>query len=219
MSKKVAVLLSGCGVFDGSEVHEAVITLLRLSQNGVEAQCVALDVPQTQVINHLTGDKSKQSRNILEEAGRIARGNIKSIKQVNTDDFAALIVPGGFGVAKNLSNFAEKGANCEVKPDVLSFAQQFAKAKKAVGLMCIAPILAPAIYGKGVTCTIGNDPDTATILQQMGAVHQNCTVADIVIDEANNLVTTPAYMLANSISEAAIGINKLVDKVLELISL
>jgi len=216
MTKKVAVLLSGCGVFDGSEIHEAVITLLRLSQRGAEVQCFAPDVAQSEVINHLSGEVMAQSRNVLVEAARIARGNIKSLKEADAAAFDALIVPGGFGAAKNLCNFASAGADCRVQPEVLAFAQDFAKAGKPVGLMCIAPTLAAAIYGKGVRCTIGTDEDTAAALEKMGVEHQACKVDALCCDMPRKLVSTPAYMLASSISEAAEGINKLVDKVLEL---
>jgi len=216
MSKKVAVLLSGCGVFDGSEIHEAVITLLRLSQRGAEVQCFAPDIEQSEVINHLSGEPMSQSRNVLVESARIARGNIKSIHEADVSALDALIVPGGFGAAKNLSNFATAGAHCKIQPDVLVLAQSFAKAGKPVGLICISPALAAGIYGKNVICTIGDDEQTAAALETMGAKHQLSTVHDIVYDATHNLVSTPAYMLANSISEAAEGINKLVDKVLEL---
>ncbi|KXU36406.1 isoprenoid biosynthesis protein [Ventosimonas gracilis] len=216
MSKKIAVLLSGCGVFDGSEIHEAVITLLRLSGRGAQAQCFAPNIAQTEVINHLTGQPMAQSRNVLEESARIARGDIKGLNEANSSTLDALIVPGGFGAAKNLSSFASAGADMQVQADVLAFAQSFAKAGKPIGLICISPTLAAAIYGKDVICTIGNDENTAAALEKMGAKHQPCPVGDIVYDAQHNLVSTPAYMLANSISEAAEGINKLVDKVLEL---
>jgi len=216
MSKNIAVLLSGCGVFDGSEIHEAVLTLLRLSQRNAQVQCFAPDMTQNGVIDHITGEPMAQSRNVLVESARIARGNIKSLGEANVSVLDALILPGGFGAAKNLSNFATDGADCQVQADVLSFAKAFAKAGKPIGLICIAPALAARIYGEGVVCTIGNDENTAATLAAMGAKHQPCSVHDIVHDEQRNLVSTPAYMLANSISEAAEGINKLVDKVLEL---
>ncbi|MBA4360835.1 MULTISPECIES: isoprenoid biosynthesis glyoxalase ElbB [unclassified Pseudomonas] len=216
MSKKIAVILSGCGVYDGAEIHESVITLLRLDQRGAEVQCFAPNISQLHVINHLTGDEMPESRNVLVESARIARGNIKDIREASVEDFDALIVPGGFGAAKNLSNFAIEGAGCTVQPDVLALTEAFAEAGKPVGLMCISPALAAKIYGPGVTCTIGNDADTATAMNKMGATHQDCAVSDIVEDKARKLVCTPAYMLAQSISEAASGINKLVDRVLEL---
>ena len=216
MSKKIAVILSGCGVYDGAEIHESVITLLRLDQRGAQVQCFAPNIAQLHVINHLTGEEMPESRNVLVESARIARGNIKDIREADVEDFDALIVPGGFGSAKNLSNFAIEGAGCTVQPDVLALTEAFAEAGKPVGLICISPALAAKIYGPGVTCTIGNDADTAAAMNKMGATHADCAVTDIVEDKARKLVSTPAYMLAQSISEAASGINKLVDRVLEL---
>ncbi|AMQ83155.1 MULTISPECIES: isoprenoid biosynthesis glyoxalase ElbB [Pseudomonas] len=216
MSKKVAVILSGCGVYDGAEIHESVITLLRLDQRGAQVQCFAPNIAQLHVINHLTGEEMPESRNVLVESARIARGNVKDLREADVEDFDALIVPGGFGAAKNLSNFAIEGAGCSVQPQVLALAEAFAEAGKPVGLICISPALAAKIYGPGVTCTIGNDADTAAAMNKMGATHEDCAVTDIVEDKARKLVTTPAYMLAQTISEAASGINKLVDRVLEL---
>ena len=216
MSKKIAVILSGCGVYDGAEIHESVITLLRLDQRGAQVECFAPDVAQLHVINHLTGEEMPESRNVLVESARIARGAVKDIGQANAADFDALIVPGGFGSAKNLSNFAVEGAGCSINPQVLALAEAFAEAGKPVGLICISPALAAKIYGPGVTCTIGNDADTAAALDKMGATHVECTVEDIVEDPARKLVSTPAYMLGKNISEVASGINKLVDRVLEL---
>ncbi|PLR62088.1 isoprenoid biosynthesis protein ElbB [Pseudomonas sp. QC2] len=216
MSKKIAVILSGCGVYDGAEIHESVITLLRLDQRGAQVQCFAPDIAQLHVINHLTGEEMPESRNVLVESARIARGNVKNLRDANAEDFDALIVPGGFGAAKNLSNFAVEGAGCSVNPQVLELAEAFAEARKPVGLICISPALAAKIYGPGVTCTIGNCADTAAALDKMGATHLECAVEDIVEDTARKLVSTPAYMLGKNISEVASGINKLVDRVLEL---
>ena len=215
-TKNIAVVLSGCGVYDGTEIHESVITLLRLSQRGAHVQCFAPNIAQLHVINHLTGEEMPESRNVLVESARIARGAVKDIREANAADFDALIVPGGFGAAKNLSNFAVEGANCSVQAEVLALAEAFAEAGKPVGLICITPALAAKIYGPGVICTIGNDADTAAALNKMGATHEECVVSEIVEDKARKLVSTPAYMLAQSIGEAAAGINKLVDRVLEL---
>jgi enhancing lycopene biosynthesis protein 2 len=216
MSKKVAVILSGCGVYDGAEIHESVITLLRLDQRGALVQCFAPNIAQLHVINHLTGEEMPESRNVLVESARIARGNVKDLREARAEDFDALIVPGGFGSAKNLSNFAVEGAGCSVQPEVLALTEAFAEAGKPVGLICISPALAAKIYGPGVTCTIGTDADTAAAVTKMGGTHEECLVTDIVEDTARKLVSTPAYMLAQNISEAASGINKLVDRVLEL---
>jgi enhancing lycopene biosynthesis protein 2 len=192
------------------------VTLLRLDQRGAQVQCFAPNIAQLHVINHLTGEEMPESRNVLVESARIARGEIKDIREADAEDFDALIIPGGFGSAKNLSNFAIEGTGCTVQPDVLALTEAFAEAGKPVGLICISPALAAKIYGPGVTCTIGNDAETAAALNKMGATHKDCAVSDIVEDKARKLVTTPAYMLAQSISEAASGINKLVDRVLEL---
>ncbi|MFJ1571917.1 MAG: isoprenoid biosynthesis glyoxalase ElbB [Pseudomonas shirazensis] len=216
MTKKVAVILSGCGVYDGAEIHESVITLLRLDQRGAQVQCFAPNIPQLHVIDHLTGEQTSETRNVLVESARIARGQVKDIREADVSEFDALIVPGGFGAAKNLSNFAVEGDKCTVQPDVLALAEAFAEAGKPVGLMCISPALAAKIYGPGVVCTIGNDAGTSAAVVKMGGTHEECDVHDIVEDTQRKLVTTPAYMLATSISDAASGIYKLVDRVLEL---
>ncbi|NNJ18553.1 isoprenoid biosynthesis glyoxalase ElbB [Pseudomonas putida CSV86] len=216
MTKKVAVILSGCGVYDGAEIHESVITLLRLDQRGAQVQCFAPNIAQRHVINHLTGEEMPETRNVLVESARIARGEIKDLGEADVNDFDALIVPGGFGAAKNLSSFAVDGPGCSVHPDVLALAEAFAEAGKPVGLICISPALAAKIYGPGVVCTIGNDADTSAAIVKMGGTHEECDVHDIVEDTQRKLVSTPAYMLAQSISDAASGINKLVDRVLEL---
>lgn len=217
MKQKVAVILSGCGVYDGAEIHESVLTLLRLDQRGAQVQCFAPNIPQLHVIDHYRGDEMDQQRNVLEESARIARGNIKDLHELHVADFDAVILPGGFGVAKNLSDFALLGARCTVQPDVLAATQAFVKAGKPVGLICIAPALAAKIYGEGVSCTLGAADDPAVAgLTAMGGQHVECTVEDIVEDSARKLVSTPAYMLAESIAQAAAGINKLVDRVLEL---
>ncbi len=216
MTKKVAVILSGCGVYDGAEIHESVITLLRLNQRGAQVQCFAPNIEQMHVINHLTGEEMPETRNVLVESARIARGEVKDLAHADADEFDALIVPGGFGAAKNLSNFATQGAGCTVNAQLLELAEAFAEAGKPVGLICISPALAAKIYGPGVTCTIGTDADTAKAIDKMGGTHEPCAVSEIVEDTARKLVSTPAYMSAQSIGEAAEGINKLVDRVLEL---
>ncbi|MCL6271290.1 isoprenoid biosynthesis glyoxalase ElbB [Sansalvadorimonas sp. 2012CJ34-2] len=216
MTRNVAVILSGCGVYDGSEIYESVLTLLRLDQNGASYQCFAPDDDQHHVVNHTNGEELQESRNMLVEAARLARGEIKPVTELSCDDFDALILPGGFGAAKNLCDFAFKGSDLTVRDDVMKSVQAFHSAGKPVGLMCIAPAMAGKLFGQGVQFTIGDDPDTAKAVEATGAEHVNCPVHDVVVDTKNKLVTTPAYMLAGSISEAASGISRLVDKVLEL---
>ena len=215
--KKVAVVLSGCGVYDGSEIYESVLTLLAIEQGGASYQCMAPNIDQMHVINHRSGEEmAGEQRNVLTEAARLARGEIIDLAEANPADYDALIIPGGFGAAKNLSDFAVAGAAAKVNPDLLAFTQAIHASGKPVGLICIAPAMTPLLFGEGATCTIGNDPETATAIEAMGGQHQDCDVDNIVFDEKFNLVTTPAYMLAGSISEAASGINKLVNKVLQL---
>ena len=220
MAKKIGVILSGCGVYDGSEIHEAVITLLAIDRAGAEAVCMAPDAPQLHVVNHLTGEvASGESRNVLVEAARIARGKIRNLKEVTVADFDALILPGGFGAAKNLCDFAVKGADCAVHPEVARILRATVAAKKPLGAICIAPAILARVLGAeqlAPQLTIGTDPGTAAALEQMGAKHQNCPVRDCVVDRQNKLVTTPAYMLAGRIGEAADGIEKTVKVLLEM---
>jgi enhancing lycopene biosynthesis protein 2 len=215
---KVAVVLAGCGVYDGAEINEVVLTLLALEQQNAECQCFAPNIDQMHVVNHLTGEVAEgESRNVLVEAARIARGNIKDLGDARADDFDALMVPGGFGAAKNLSDFAVKGAAMTVQADFLQFARQMHQAGKPIGLVCIAPAMSAAIFGEGVECTIGNDADTAAAIEAMGARHIVCPVDQAHTDKARKLVTTPAYMLASNLRQAAQGISACVKEVLALI--
>ncbi len=217
MSKKVAVVLSGCGVYDGAEINEAVLTLLCLEQQGASYECFAPNIAQMHVINHLTGEPVEgETRNVLVEAARIARGNIRDITQARVAEFDALLVPGGFGAAKNLSNFAVAGAAMEVQPDFLALARAFHGSGKPIGLICIAPVMSAAICGEGARCTIGNDADTAAAIAAMGGAHLPCPVSEARVDVAHKLVTTPAYMLAGKVSEAYAGISTCVKEVLAL---
>lgn len=214
--KKIALVLSGCGVFDGSEIQEAVLTMLYIAKAGATYECFAPNIPQMHVLNHTTGEEMQESRNVMIEASRICRGNIKPVSQLHAQDFDAIILPGGFGAAKNLSDFAVNGAECDVEANTLIALKEFAALRKPAGYMCIAPAIVAHVYGSGVKTTIGNDSETASAIEKMGAVHRNCEVDDIIYDQDNNLVTTPAYMLASSITEADAGISKLVSKVIQL---
>lgn len=214
--KKVGVVLSGCGVYDGAEITESVLTLLALSRGGAQAICFAPDKVQSDVINHLTGEVMADSRNVLIEAARIARGDIHPLNMAKAEALDALIVPGGFGAAKNLSNFAAQGSQCEVDDDLKALAQQMHQQGKPLGFICIAPALLSKIFDFPLRLTIGTDIDTAEVIEEMGGEHVPCPVEDIVVDEDNKIVTTPAYMLAQTIAEAAAGIDKLVARVLVL---
>ncbi len=218
MSKKVGVLLAGCGVFDGSEIHEAVLTLLFLDKAGVQVLCMAPDMAQFHVINHLTQQETGEKRNVLVESARIARGDIQDVATVKALDLDALILPGGFGAVKNLSDFALKGPDAVVQPDVLRLIREMAAAGKPIGAICIAPAtLTRAIADQKPEVTIGNDPGTAAGIERMGGKHYTCTVAQIHVDVANRIVTTPAYMLGPGIKDIAIGIERLVQEVVGMI--
>ena len=218
--KKIGVVLSGCGVFDGAEIHESVITLLAIDRAGAKAVCMAPNIDQMHVVNHLTGEESVgEKRNVLVEAARIARGEIKDICTIKADDLCALVFPGGFGAAKNLSTFAIKGENCDVHPEVLRLVRGFAAKKKPLAALCIAPAMMAKIYEDAPnkpTLTIGNDKDCISKMETLGTTHQDCSARNFVFDEQNNIVSTPAYMLGQSISEVAEGIEKTINQLIKI---
>jgi len=218
MAKKVAVILSGCGVFDGAEIHESVITMLALDRAGAEMVICAPDVEQMHVVNHHTGEVAEgESRNVRIEAARIARGPVADVADIKADDLDALILPGGFGAAKNLCDFAVAGADCEVNPDVAALVREVHAQGKPVAAVCIAPALLAKVLGsEGPALTIGNDADTAGAMESLGATHVECPVTEFVIDRERKLITSPAYMLAQNISEAAEGIEKTVAALMEM---
>lgn len=211
--KTIAVVLSGCGVSDGSEIYETVCTLLSIEKAGAKYQCMAPNIPQSRVMNHLTKEVSPETRNVLVEAARLARGEIIDIAHANPKDYDAVIFPGGFGAANNLSDFAASGEKSHMETHALHFAKKMAELKKPAGFICIAPNLISHIYGRGVKMTIGTDQTTAHTLEKMGNLHIDCDCANIVVDENHKIVTTPAFMLGKSITEISVGIDKLVQEV------
>jgi enhancing lycopene biosynthesis protein 2 len=218
MKKKIGVVLSGCGVRDGSEIQEAVFTLLAIDRNGAEYICMAPDMEFPEV-NHLTSQETGAKRNVLVESARIARGNIRNVKDVRVEELDAVVFPGGFGAAKNLCNFATEGAAATIQPDVARLLREMAAARKPICAICIAPALIAATLGKEFkpTLTIGNEPGTAAAIRETGSVHAECPVTEFIVDVRNRIVSTPAYMLANRISEAAEGIEKAVKATIDLI--
>lgn len=217
----VAVLLAGCGHLDGAEIRESVLTLLALDQHGANVQCVALDKDQHHVVNHLTGQAVEgQRRNIMEEAGRIARGNILPLSEADPKAFDALLMPGGYGVAKNHCGFAFNGVGADVQPEIFQFVKGFFDQKKPIGAICIAPALIALILkntGQSAALTIGNDKGTTAALKALGANPQDRdTVREVVVDEALKLVTTPAYMFDDArLSDVFVGIERAVAEVLK----
>jgi enhancing lycopene biosynthesis protein 2 len=216
---KIGIILSGCGYIDGAEIHEAVLTMLAVDKAGAEMVVMAPDIPQSHVVNHLNGNESTgESRNVLLESARIARGAIKPIKEIKIDELNALILPGGFGAAKNLCNFAFKGAEMSVLPEVENIIKEIHSQRKPIGFICIAPVIAAKILGDGkIKLTIGDDPETAKAINAMGGVHVNCPTDDCVIDREHKVVSTPAYMLGPNIARVCLGIEKLVLTVIGMI--
>jgi len=208
-------------VYDGAEIHEAVLTLLALDEHGADIVCLAPDVEQMHVVNHLTGDATGETRNVLIESARIARGDVTDVAQVKAGELDALVFPGGFGAAKNLCDFATKGADCVTHPEVARLVGEMHAAGKPLGFACIAPALAAAIFRdagvSGVNLTIGSDEGTAAAIEQMGAVHLDCPVREARTDEANKVVTSPAYMLAGRITEVRDSVKAMVDGVLGML--
>ncbi len=215
---KIGIVLSGCGVNDGSEIHEAVITMLELDKAGADMLLMAPNIDQLHVINHATGEEMDDSRNVLVESARISRGDIEDIAVVTSENVDALIFPGGFGVAKNLSDYAMAGVECSVNPDVLRLSREVHNEGKPIGAICIAPAIMATILSGETELTVGFDEQTASDIDAMGAKHVLCPVDETVVDKEKKVVSTPAYMEAQSIKEAALGIEKLVAEILNMIN-
>lgn len=213
--KKFAVVLAGSGVYDGSEIHEATLALYAISKNGGEYELFAPNIDQYHVINHITGEEMPEKRNVLVEAARIARGNIKDLKEFDANQFDTILFPGGFGVAKNLCTFAFKGPDCDVNPDVEKALKAVHEAGKPIGALCIAPALIAKILGK-VEVTIGQDVGTAEAISSLGATHVNTNHGEIVFDKENKIVTTPCYMLDATIAQIGEGAENVVKTIMAL---
>jgi enhancing lycopene biosynthesis protein 2 len=211
--KKFAVVLSGCGVFDGAEIHEATLTLLAIAQQGASYEIFAPDVDQYHVINHLTHRPTGEKRNVLVESARIARGKIKPLSQFNASGFDALIFPGGFGAAKNLSTVAFDGPGAKVNPDVEKAVKAMHAAGKPIGALCIAPAVIARILGS-IEVTIGDDPGTAGAIEKMGGKHVQASHGEVVVDRKNRIFTTPCYMLDATIVQIYEGASNIVREVL-----
>jgi enhancing lycopene biosynthesis protein 2 len=214
--KKIAVVLARNGVYDGAEVHESTLTMLAIARKGAQYQCFAPDVEQAHVVNHLNGEEMNEKRNVLVEAARIARGDIKPLSEYKVEDFDAIIFPGGFGAAKNLCTFAFDGADCTVNPDVEKAVRSTVVAEKPIGALCITPVFIAKILGD-VKVTIGQDEATLQAIEKMGGVHEKTMHAEIVVDEKYKVVTTPCYMLESTIDQIADGAEKVVDKIFEMV--
>ncbi len=216
--KRVGVVLAGCGFLDGAEIHEATLTLLFLDRRGARASVLAPDVDQMHVVDHRRGEPAGgERRSVLAESARIARGQISDLAQARATDLDALILPGGFGAAKNLCTFAVDGRAMKVNPEVERILREMSLAQKPLGFICIAPVIAAKVLGElHPKLTIGDDPATAAALEALGARHVACRVDQVVVDERHKIVSTPAYMVGASIAPVAAGIDRLVSAVLEM---
>jgi len=212
--KKFAVVLSGCGVFDGAEIHETTMTLYAIASEGHSYQVFAPDVEQHHVINHITGNETNEKRNVLIESARIARGKIKPLSDYTPDNFDALIFPGGFGVAKNLCSFAFEGPDCKVIPEIEKAIKETHSSKKPIGALCISPVLIAKVLDN-TTLTIGQDDGTAKAIESMGAKHENTKHGEVLSDNKNLIYTTPCYMLDATIIDIANGTRAIIKKILE----
>ena len=217
MSKKIGVLLAGCGYLDGAEIHEAVLTLYFLDKAGCDIVTMAPNKAQMHVVDHQGGEPvDGASRNVLTESARIARGNVRDVAEVTHDELDALVIPGGFGAAKNLCTFATEGPDCSVDAGVEQLVRGMHEAKKPIGALCIAPALIAKLLGADhqVEVTIGSDEGTAAAIESLGAKHTPKAVDDIAVDETNRVITTPCYMTARGPAEVGAGVEKLVDKLI-----
>lgn len=215
IDKKFAVVLSGCGYLDGSEITEAVSLLIALYQNGAQVKCFAPDV-EISAMDHLAKKPSAEKKNALTEAARIARSDIQPLNALQEKDFDVVVFPGGFGAAKNLSDWAQKGAQCNVLPEIEKIILAFHRESKPIGAICIAPALIARVLGpKGVSVTIGNDKETAAEIEKTGAIHVDCPVDDYITDREHKIVTTPAYMYETTPDKVFKGIFGLARELVE----
>ncbi len=215
VTKKFAVLLSGCGHQDGAEIHEATLTLWAIHKNGADFQCFAPDIPQYHVINHLTGQTMDESRHVRIEAARIARGDVLPLSQFNDDEIDGLILPGGFGAAKNLCTYAFDGIDCQVNPEVSASIHAMHEQGKPIGALCIAPVILVKVLGD-ILVTIGQDQATAKNIVHMGGRHSPTLQGEVAVDKVNKIVTTPCYMLPSRVDQIAQGADKVVQEMLAL---
>ena len=214
--KRFAVILAGCGVYDGAEIHEAVLSMLAIKKAGASYTLFAPDIEQHHVVNHLSGEEMSEKRNVLIESARIARGNISKLSDFSASDFDILLLPGGFGVAKNLCNFAFEGINCRILPEVEKVIKDMLDQKKPIGALCISPVLLAKIIGNNVKLTIGQDEGTAKAIDNFGAEHRASGHGEVVVDEIHKVVTTPCYMLDAGIDQIAEGAENIVKALLKL---
>ncbi len=213
--KKFAIILSGCGVYDGTEIHEAVMAMLAVKRNAAEYSIFAPDKEQMHVVNHLNGEVMNETRNVLTESARIARGSITPLGQLKSGAYDGLILPGGYGAAKNLSSYAVAGSAMMADPEIEVVLRDFHAAARPIGAMCISPVILAKIF-VDADLTIGKDPGTASHIEAMGARHHISGHGTVIIDHKNRFVTTPCYMIDASIADIAEDADQMVKAMLKL---
>jgi enhancing lycopene biosynthesis protein 2 len=228
MSYKIGVLLSGNGVYDGSEIHESVFTLLAIDENKGEAVCMAPNVEQHHVVNHITGDEMDEKRNVLVEAARIARGAISDLAEVKASDLDALVIPGGFGAAKNLTKWAFSGPDGDIDPEVERIINEFVTAQKPIVGLCMGPtVIAKALEGANLNerLTVGTTSEASPYeiaaisagMEKTGAVAEMKSIREISVDAKNRIITAPCYMMEASITDVRTNIKQAIDKLFDLL--
>jgi len=225
---KIGVLLSGAGVYDGAEIQEAVLTLLEIERMGYEPVCIGINAQQHHVINHLNGQEQVQARNMLEEAARIARGQITEISSVVPAELDALVIPGGFGSAKNFSTWAFDGPEASIRSDVKLLLVNMYNVGKPIVALCVSPVLlALALEGihPAPTLTIGSTQEASPYqisafqegLQAKGIRTTDCSINEICIDATNRIITAPCYMLEATLPELQSNIAQALKALKELL--
>ncbi len=217
--KRVGVVISGCGFMDGAEIQETVAALAALDNHGLKAVCFAPDVDQMHVVNHFTKSVAEgETRNVLVESARIARGNISPLKENSLDDLDAVLLPGGFGAAKNLSDYAVKGVEMEILPVLETVLRKIVQAGKPIGALCISPVLLVKILqGKSPQLTLGAAGPDSENLEKLGGRHQITNHEEIVVDQEFKLITGPCYMLDASVGNIIKGADAVVAKLKEFL--
>ena len=214
---KIALILSGCGQHDGSEIQETTLTLLALEQNHIKWEAFAPNIPQVQVIDHSNNKNMQETRNVLVESARLVRGKIRDLKQADVDNYDAIIIPGGLGVVTNLCDYYTKGVDFTLQDDFKKFISKASKTKIPTAFICIAPVMIPKIYSNSPRMTIGNDVKIADQMRSLGAVHIDCIAEEVVKDHENKIISTPANMVAKNIKQVYQGISKLISSLVGFI--
>lgn len=225
---KIGILLSGCGVYDGAEIQETVLTMLAIKESGHDYVCISIDKPQHHVINHLNGEVMNESRNMLVESARIARGEIKNIMETGPAELDALVIPGGFGSAKNFTKWAFSGPDGEILPEVKLFLVNLVNVGKPICALCVSPVvLAKALEGSifHANLTLGSDKETSPYdipgfnegIEKVGATATMKTVREVLVDTKNKIVSAPCYMMDATIVEIRNNIKAAIAETIMLV--